>query len=156
MNASRGLHLKLELVWWVFTLVLAIGLIYPIQSKLSDYPFLITTIAFIIIFVTFTRYVFLLKHTFLAKRQALKIVMAFLCLPVVCYIIEGINYFQTFIDEEGPIALVGELPDNQQESMMNYVRSVLLFFGVGGVIITVIFAIRLIISVWRLRNRGSV
>jgi hypothetical protein len=156
MTEQKKLHLKLELIWWVFTIILAVGLTYPIQSKLSNYPFLITTVAFIIIFITFTRYVFLLKHTFLAKKQILKVVMVFLCLPVAWYLVEEINYFQTFIDEQGPLALVGELPDNQQKSMSNYIRSVLLFFGVGGVIITVVFALRLIVSVWRLRNRGSI
>ncbi len=156
MTAQKGLYLKLELVWWLFTIILAAGLLYPIQSKLSNYPFLLTTLAFIIIFVTFTRYVFLLKHTFLAKRQVLKVVITFLCLPVVWYLVEGINFFQTFVDEQGPLALVRELPDHQQESMFKYIRSVILFFGVGGVIVTVVLAIRLIVSVWRLRNRGSV
>lgn len=156
MDDRKSLHIKLELIWWVFTLILTIGVLYPIVSKVETYPFLMINIIFIIVFVTFTRYVFLLKHTFIAKKQLLKIVLAILCLPITLYLIDRINNFQTFIDEQGSKAVVGSLPFEQQESMMSYIRSLLIFFGVGAVIITIIFAIRLIISIWKLRNRGIV
>ncbi len=156
MEENKGLHFKLELIWWIFTLILIIGILYPITSKLNDYPFLMISIIFIIVFITFTRYVFLLKHTFIAKKQLLKIVLAILCLPISIYLVDRINNFQTFIDEQGFKGVVGDLPFEQQESMMNYIRSLLVFFGVGAVIATVAFAIRLIVSVWKLRNRGSI
>lgn len=156
MEENKGLHFKLELIWWIFTLILIIGILYPITSKLNDYPFLMINIIFIIVFITFTRYVFLLKHTFIAKKQLLKIVLAILCLPISIYLVDRINNFQTFIDEQGFKGVVGDLPFEQQESMMNYIRSLLVFFGVGAVIATVAFAIRLIVSVWKLRNRGSI
>ncbi len=156
MEKSKSLQIKLELVWWLFTLILAAGVLYPIVSKVSNYPFLVLNIIFIIVFVTFTRYVFLLEHTFIAKKQFLKIVLVFLCLPIGLYLVNGINFFQTYLDEEGFNNVVGELPYEQQESMISYIRSLLIFFGVGGVIVTILFALRLIISIWRLRNRGKV
>jgi len=156
MEDKKGLYLKLELIWWIFTLILIVGVLYPILTKLSNYPFLMINIIFILVFVTFTRYVFLLKHTFIAKKQVLKIILIILCLPVILYVINGINGFQTFIDEQGISTIVGELPYEQQESMMSYIRSLLVFFGVGAVIATVAFAIRLLISVWQYRNRGKV
>ncbi len=156
MEQNKGLFLKLELIWWLFTLILVAGVLYPILSKVNSYPFLLINIVFIIVFVTFTRYVFLLKHTFIAKKQILKIVLMILCLPITLYLINGINFFQTYVDEQGVESVVGNLPFNQQESMMSYIRSLLIFFGVGGIVATVAFAIRLMVSVWKLKNRGEV
>lgn len=156
MDKKNHLYLKLELIWWIFTLILAIGFIYPITSQIQDYPFLMLNIIFVIVFITFTRYSFLLKHTFIAKKQVLKILLFVLCLPVILYIIDGIYFFQSYIDENGFRAIVGDLPYEQQESMMKYIRSLLLFFGVGAAIVTVVFAIRLLVSVWRFRNHNKI
>jgi glucan phosphoethanolaminetransferase (alkaline phosphatase superfamily) len=156
MENRKSSQLELELIWWVFTLILAIGVLYPITSQVKDYPFLVINIFFIIVFVTFTRYVFLLKHTFIAKKQLIKLFLILLCLPTFLYTVNGINFFQTYIDENGFRSVVGDLPYSQQDSMMKYIRSLLLFFGVGGAIVTVVFAIRLIISVWRYRNHKRV
>ncbi|MFT5382647.1 MAG: hypothetical protein ACI8VT_004354 [Saprospiraceae bacterium] len=156
MEKKKRPHLELELIWWIFTLILTIGVLYPITSQIKNYPFLVINILFIIVFVTFTRYVFLLKHTFIAKKQLLKIFLIVLCLPTVLYIINGINFFQTYIDENGFRSVVGDLPYDQQESMMSYIRSLLLFFGVGGAIVTIVFALRLLMSVWRYRNHKKI
>lgn len=156
MENKKGLYLKLELIWWVFTLILIAGVLYPIVSKISNYPFLLINILFVLVFITFTRYVFLLKHTFIAKKQLLKVTLAILCLPMILFIVNSINGFQTFVDEQGMRAVVGELPYEQQESMMSYIRSLLIFFGVGAIIATITFALRLIVSVWQYRNRGKV
>lgn len=156
MNKQQNLHLKLELIWWLFTIILAGGVLYPIINKVEPYPFLLMNIVFIIVFITFTRYIFLLRHTFIAKKQLLKVILMICCLPLGLYIINCINFFQTYIDERGIDAIVGSLPLSQREPMMNYIRTLLLFFGVGAIIATVIFAIRLMISVWRFRNRGTI
>ena len=72
MNREQSLHFRLEIIWWIFTLILAAGILYPILREVDDYPFLVINIIFVIVFVTFTRYIFLLKHTFLAKQQLIK------------------------------------------------------------------------------------
>jgi hypothetical protein len=40
--------------------------------------------------------------------------------------------------------------------MMNYIRSEMLLFGVAGIISSVIFPFRMLMSVWRYRNQGRV
>ncbi len=156
MSNNSSLVWRLELIWWIFTAVLLAAVLYPILRKLPGFPFLVTNCIFVIIFITFTRYIFLLRHTFLAQQQRLKLLVIILCIPILFYLINNINYFQTFFDENGITAVVGTLPYDAQGSMANYIRSELLFFGVGGVIAAVILPIRLIISIWRLRNRGVV
>ncbi len=147
---------QLELYFWLFTAVLAAGVLLPILTRLPDYPFLFVNIIYIIVAVTMTRYIFLLEHTFLAYRQRLKVVVFFLFIPLVFYLIQELNYFQTFLDEEGQEAIVGRLPFDQRGSMLTYIRSEIILFGVAAVISTIVLGFRLLISVWRLRNRGKV
>lgn len=149
-------RISLELYWWVFTVVIAIAILFPILNKLPDYPFLLPNILFVVTFITFTRYIFLLEHTFLAYQQRLKIAIILISVIIVFYLIGEINNFQTFLDEEGPDTLVNHLPSSEQRSIANYIRSEYLFFGIGSVIAAVALPFRLMISIWRNYNRGTV
>ncbi len=156
MNREQSLHFRLEIIWWIFTIILAMGVTYPVISKVENYPFLVINIIFIIVFVTFTRYIFLLKHTFLAKQQLLKTGIVLISVPIIFMLINQINLFQTFLDENGFNGLVGDLPFGKRENIAKFIRAEMLFFGVGSVISAIVLTIRLVVSVWRLKNRGTV
>lgn len=145
---------QLEMLAWVFTAVLAAGLLYPIRELLSDYRFLTTHLIFIVAFVTLTRYFFLLRFSFLAGKQKLKVVLFFLSIPLVFYFVSEINGFQTTLDEEGSAGLIGRTLPYEEEGVLLYIRNQFLFFAVATVITTVLFALRLVRSVWRFHNRG--
>jgi len=148
--------IQLELLFWFFTILVTIAVLIPIYTNIPDYPFWLANIVFIITAITVTRYLFLLKYTFLAKRQILKIACVFLCIPLIFYLVQEINYFQTYLDEEGIDSIVGHIPYQSRDTMVEYMRSELLLFGTMAVISSVIFPFRLIISVWRTHNRGTV
>ena len=156
MDNKSKLSLKLELIWWAFTAMLVIGILYPILSKLEGYPFLVTNIVFIIVFVTFTRYIFLLKYTFLAQRQTFKAVLIGLSLPVLFYLINELNFFQTFIGEEGMETFMPEMSYEERESLGAYIRNEMLLFGTGSVITAILLPLRMLRSIWRNHNRGTV
>ena len=82
MNKEQSLTLKMELVWWILTAVIAFAVLFPIMKSVDKYPFLFPNLVFMFFFITFTRYIFLLKHTILANRQLLKVIIFFLCLGV--------------------------------------------------------------------------
>jgi hypothetical protein len=149
---SHHLYFRLELIWWLITLILAVLLLFPILSKIPDYPFWPVNLVFIVVFVSFTRYIFLLRYTFLPPYQRLKIAIALMCIPLIFILVQEINRFQTFLDEQGYEALVGGMPRAEQLPMVEYIRSEMLLFGVGSVIASVLLAVRLIISVWRRHN----
>lgn len=149
--------LKLELSWWLITLLIVLGVLLPIYMSIATtYPFYFINVVYIVVFVTLARYIFLLKYTFLAERQRLKLIIFFLCIPLVFYLIQELNYFQTFLDEEGFEAVVGSLSLQSQDSMVKYIRNEMLLFAVGGVISGIVLPIRLMISIWRLRNLGTI
>ena len=156
MNQKSTLTLKVELLWWLVTLWVIFGVMFPIYSKLDDYPFWVENIVFIVVFITFTRYIFLLKHTFLAYQQKLKVALFFIAMWLLFYLIDAINHFQTTIDEAGLEPIFQHLPLVDKTSLSHYVRNELTLFGVGSAIATIVFMFRMLISIWRVRNRGTV
>ena len=78
----------LEILFWAFTVVVAIAVLLPIVNEVEGYPFLFINIVYIVTAITVTRYLFLLPHTFLARLQPLKVILVFLCLPFVFYLVQ--------------------------------------------------------------------
>lgn len=143
----------LELIWWVFTAVLIALVLLPIYSSAYQFPFYLYNAVFVASAVTATRYIFLLRATPLSERQVLKGAVAIAVIPLIFYIVQGINAFQIHIDEEDLNALVGHLPRERQLAILTYLRAEMIFFGVWAVVSLVILPFRLLVSIWRQYNR---
>jgi hypothetical protein len=141
MSNQTNMSLKLELISWVFTLVLAVAVLFPIYTGITNYPFWWTNILFIV--------------TFLANRQKLKVVLFFLSIPIVFFLISQVHYFQSFLDEQGVGSFLGNMTLDNRNSMADFVKKEMMLFGIGSVVIAIIFPFRLLLSVWRFRNRGK-
>lgn len=155
MNKT-ALSILLEAIFWVVTALITAAVLYPIVSVVEDYRFLTENIIFIVVLLTCTRYIFLLKHTWLAKLQVVKTGLIFSSIWGLFLLIERLNKFQTFVDEEGPEGLVGNLPIDQMMSIVGYIRSEMLFFGVGAIISVFVLSGRLMKSIWNYKNLGTV
>jgi len=156
MNKSNTLKITLELVWWVITALIVWAVLQPIQKAMYVWPFEFTNVVFVVVLFTLTRYIFLLKHTFINKQQVLKIVLMMLMFPLTFYLIERVNDFLGFIEEQTWEPLTGHLPAPQQPAIQEYIWGEMLFFGVGSAIAAPAFAVRMMLSIWRTRNRGTV
>ena len=156
MINQRALKIRLELAWWVVTLVIGFGTLFPLRKYLEHYPFLLANILAIVVFITFTRKIFLLKYSFLARAQVLKMLLMVLCIPVFFYFINQVNAFQTVMDEQGVDALLGPAQAFEKLDLARYARTEFVFFAVGSIIATVAIFFRMIVSIWRYRNRGTV
>ena len=146
---------RLETIWWAFTLLLAVLILLPIYMKIPEYPFYGYNLLYILVAITATRYLFLLRLTFLARKQVLKIVVIFLVVPLIFLMIEGINLFQTFLDEQGPDVMVNHLNAESRQGIRTYIRSEMLLFGVWAVIAAALLPIRMIISIWKQSNEKN-
>jgi F0F1-type ATP synthase assembly protein I len=156
MEKKHQLKWTLELIWWILTFLVAAGVIFPVWSATSNYPFYLTNLIFVIATITFTRYAFLLKHTFLARWQAGKLILIFLAIPVVFLLVQEINLFQSYLDENGFDPFIRDVAADRQRRLAGYIHSQMIFFGVGSVIAGVALPLRLVLSIWRQRNRGTV
>lgn len=150
----RNLTILLELTSWVATALIVALVLYPIVSVTNNYTFLVPNIIFIVLLVTCTRYIFWFKHTWLAKLQYVKVGIIFVSIWAVFLLVEQLNIFQTTLDEDGASAILGNLSLSQLESLGNYMKSEMIFFGVGSIISLVVLDGRLLKSVWNYRNKG--
>ena len=150
-----SVKLRLELLWWAFTLVLTVALVLPITSRIPQYPFLQINILYIVTFITLTRHLFLLQHTIIAPYQRVRLALIFLMIPFIFYQIQELNYFQITLDEQGIDFFVSHLPYGNRDSIMKYLYNQMVFFAAGSIIASFLFPFRMLISVWRFRNQGG-
>ncbi|MGK0388779.1 MAG: hypothetical protein ACI94Y_001511 [Maribacter sp.] len=156
---DKAIKWKLELVWWIFTAVVCVAVLYPIISKVSGYEFLIPNIVFVVVFITAIRHIFLLKHSLIANRKILNIVLIVVCIPIIAYLLQHITDFQTSLDNldvTGWDVVFGDQTLGKQDEIRKYMRAEMLFFGTGAVISTFLFPLRMILSIWRQWNKGTV
>lgn len=156
MNKQIALSLRLEMIWWLATAILLAVILFPIHNSEANYPFWNINIIFVIVFITLTRYLFLLRHTFLGYIQWAKALVLFLCIPLIIFLVKEVHAFQLYVDEIGLNDIFAHLSLKNQIGMVNYVRSEMLLFGVGAVIAAVLTPFRMLISFWRMHNRGTV
>jgi hypothetical protein len=146
------LKLTIELVWWCITALLVVALLYPIFTKVKDYPYYFINTLYIVTFITLGRYIFLLKYTFLSHVQYVKAAFIFACIPLIFYLIDGISGFTHTLDSYGYEPIVRGVPFEQEAAMGSYIKTEYLLFAIGAVITTFIFPFRMILSIWRQIN----
>jgi hypothetical protein len=160
-KSSFSLKMQLEIISLLITALLTYLIIYPLLNSFSQFQFLISNIFFIVIFFTYSRYLFLFKHTFLADFQWAKFAVIFISLPLGWYLVENLQNFQIFLDDEG----LGNFEKHfktgidyeQKQTVINYMRREMIFFGSSAIIAAFILPFRLLISFWRVyNNTGNV
>jgi hypothetical protein len=85
----------------------------------------------------------------------MKVLLLILCIPLAIYLIRALHEFEIFADEIGVQALYPNLPEKSQAKWIEYTKTEMLFFGVGSVIVTIVFPFRMLISFWRTHNKGT-
>ena len=151
------MKLLLEGIWWLVTAIIVSLVMYPIWSNFPEFKFNVVNIVNITAFVTFTRYIFLLKYTFIAKMEKVKIGFVLFTLMIVIAITTQIQSFNVWIDGGDPDVLLSSVGKSSvRESLLNYIKSEFLFFAVGAVVASAFLAGRLLMSVWRTRNKEGV
>lgn len=156
MNVINRKKWILELIWFLVTCVLALMVLLPIYAKVPDYPYYAYNVVYIFIFVFFTKSIFLLKHTPYSHSQWFKLVIIFTAIPLFILLMDGMAEFQADWDDGLFDRFLGHLKPTEILNMSNYIRFEFMFFGVSSLITGIILPIRLIISIWRVRNRGTV
>lgn len=146
----------LELIWWLITAIVTCAVLYPIWNEVQDYPFWFENTLSIVLLITYARYIFLLKHTFLANIEWLKVIFVLLSPMIIFYLGLQVNRFQVNIDEQGIEYITKGVRDGRVLTMASYIRAEYMFFAIATVISGIIFTGRMMGSIWRKRNLGTV
>ena len=153
MDQHTRLKIKLELYWILATIILIIGVMYPIFTAVDNYFFFWINILFIAVFVTFFRYIFFLRYTLIAYNLKLKLLLMVLSFPLLIVLVANFNDFRNYIDEQGIQSLFEHLSFKENDRLSNYIKNETIFFSVSSIIVGVAFPLRMLISVWRQYNK---
>lgn len=123
-------------------------------DRFFQFKFQWTNVAFVLCFITFTRYGFLLKHTFLAHWEYGKIAFVLCTLMIVGILGVQIQDFNVWYDNGDPNVLLISVKETKREGLLQYIKTEFLFFAVASIISAFFLSGRLLFSIWRLRNRG--
>jgi len=149
--------LLLELVWWLITLVLAVLVILPIYLTIrGDYLFYIENVLSIVLLITLSRWILLTRHTFLANKNKINLIILFAMIPLffICY--DNIVDFLAYIDEENISSMLTKLSPDRQVQMGKYIKYEYMFFSVAAMMCVVFIPFRMTLSIWRNINKGTV
>jgi hypothetical protein len=147
----------LEIVWWIVTAVILTAIMFPIWKNFPDFKFNVTNIVYVVCFITFTRYAFLLKYTFLANWEKGKIAFVICVFAIAGILFVQMQDFNVWYDNGNPDVLLKSVKkENLRPSLLEFIKTEFVFFAVASVIAAFLLAGRLLVSVWRLRNRGKV
>lgn len=155
MNLNRNVWF-VEVIWIFISLILSIVVILPILMYGVDYPFTKINLMFVFGFITFSRWLFLWKFTPYAWNKRLKLALIFLMIPVIFIGINKFYDFRIFLDEIGIQELLTELNEQEQRSLTIYIRSEMIFFGIGFIISSMLVPLKMIWNIWKQLNRNEV
>ena len=146
----------IEIIGWIITLVIVGLVLLPIHSNIGDnFPFYKDNIIFILISITFLRYMFLLKYHWLASSKVFKVAFVFLPIPIFFYLVDAFYNFQAFSDEEGILSILTTLHQVKQYQLSHYIRTEVVLFWAAAFLSNAYMPIRMIISLWREINKGT-
>lgn len=148
---------SLEALSWVVIAIVVVAVLLPIFTDLqSTFPYYLYNTVCIIVFLYFTKHIFLLRHAVFSHKGKVKFVLLLLCIPLLLYLVDGHYEVQRYFDEDELYYDLQGLHPDTQVSLSKYIRYEMVFFAVSAFIVTIFFPIRLIVSEWRIRNRGTV
>ena len=148
--------IQLEIVGWIFTLVILSVVMFPIWKDFSDFRFNLTNCVYVLCFITFTRYTFLLKHTFIAHWEKGKIAFVLCVFALAGILMVQMQDFNVWYDNGDPDVLLKTVKkESIRPSLLEYIKTEFILFAVASIIAAFALAARLLVSVWRLRNRGK-
>ncbi|MCF8237913.1 MAG: hypothetical protein K9I85_07130 [Saprospiraceae bacterium] len=145
-------HWRITLLWLVLTAFILVAFSAPILLNDVEFPFWGSHCLFIVVFMFSIRYLFFLRHSWLASKQIAKIALFFLCIWGAFYLVDHIHDFQIFTDEDGLNTFLKHLSNAEYTSLERFIKAEMIFFGTGSVIAVIFLAFRLVISVWRWHN----
>jgi hypothetical protein len=149
----------MEVVWWLITMIVVWMVTNPLWIQFVDNTYINKLILYIIVLITYTRYLFLLKYTFLAHFQVMKFILIFISLPFVFYLINGFFAYKDFLDKQNQGMIEYNsffregITSEEKYATLAYLSKTYSFFAISAVIVVVYSPFKLLVSYWRVYNK---
>jgi hypothetical protein len=155
MDKLQKKRWTLEWVYWLITGLLAVLLLLPIYQNVENYPFYTYNLLFIFTFFTLTRYIFLLQHSPFVYHKITKLFLAAISIPLAFILFQGFYEYEAAINEYGPEDYFQFKSGAQPPQIIKYINSEMVLFGVSAIFVTLLTPFRMLISIWKTKNRGT-
>lgn len=129
--------------------------LWPIYSNELDYPFYLNNFVFILTPIFFLRYIFFIKFTFIENTLIPKLLFIPLAIVLIIYSYRGFNEFVNFYNDNGIFYSLEKFDLKKQDFLSTYINRQYIFFAVLSMIVSIIMPFRMLISVWRVYNKGT-
>ena len=146
--------LLFEAIWWCITAVIVATVMFPIWKDFPAFPFKTTNILYVLAFVTFTRFAFFLKYTFLADAVYVKIGFVLLTLALIVWLVFSMQSFQVWREQGDLEKMLPGVSYEKRDAILSYLKSEFVFFSIGSIIAALFLSGRLFFSFRK--NRQSV
>lgn len=141
-------------LWLILILILSIVILWPIYSNNIEFKFYFDNVLFIILSLIYVRYIFLMRYTFIENT----IIPKFIVLPMgiisAIYSYYAMNEFIGFYQDNGMYFSLEKFILSKQEFLGHYIFRQFIFFGVLTLITSIILPFRIVVSIWRVYNKG--
>ncbi|MBK8517598.1 MAG: hypothetical protein IPL55_15305 [Saprospiraceae bacterium] len=117
-----------------------------------NYSFYVPNFISIIVFLTFSRLIFLLSFTPYSRLKWVKMVLIFAPIPLFMYHVGSLYDFQKFVDEKGIITFLKGSNEISDYNFGKFIKYQFIFFCTGAIVTIVLMPVRMIISFWRIIN----
>lgn len=151
--------LMMEAAWLLLTGIIVWLLAQPYWRPFKQHDFVYQVMIFAVVFITYARYLFLLKYTFLSHFQVMKFLLIFLSIPLAFYLVQLFFDYQDFLERqnEGMEEFGKYFQDyitlDQRYQILRDLTPLYNFLGISAIITVIIMPFRLLISFWRVYNK---
>jgi hypothetical protein len=141
-------------LWLLVLILLPVLILWPIYSNNVLFPFYFYNILIIITPVLFIRYIFFLKFTFIEGTIVPKLLLIPIAMVLGIYSYIILNDFIDFYNNNGIYYSLEKFNIDKQEFIGNYLFRQYIFFGSFTILTCIVLPFRMLISVWRVYNKG--
>lgn len=119
------------------------------------FPYQQTNILYVVAFITFARYAFFLKYTFLADAGYVKIGFILCTLSLIAWLVFSMQDFQIWREQGDLDKMLPNVSYEKRESILAYLKSEFVFFAVGSIVAALFLSGRLFFSFRRDRSSAN-
>lgn len=145
-----------EFLFIILTIFVAWLIMRKVDELLPLNPFRTVNYFSIIVFLLYTRYIFLLKFTPFSHTAWIKGILMLISIPFLLYLIDSFYDFTKMLNEEGIEFNINSDSKEERVAMAEYTKNEFFFFLVGAIITCIVMPIRMIISIYRVYNNKGI
>ncbi len=146
------LQIVREGLWLIITAALSFAVLYPITEKLDPFIYYNTTFAFVFVTITYFRWSMMIKSLPFFRPGVVRFLLFTINLSLFIFFASRLQKYlglmDNFYTEDFGFPKV-ILFDEDKIVLMKYIYNVMVFFGVGSLIMIVALNLRIIIAWWQ-------